>query len=165
MCTCLRVCGSAARTDAFHPPWPIQGHRLCVRRTDDWWRLSLKQGPSFINNDFLGDDTWSQNEWAKTSGVMRARPSSSPRADKALRQVICHNEIKVRVGVITDSLRDYFCLNSVLFFLIYVLKRVSDKDTNVSSNVLFPMHTKMKTVAKETSLRGLSARPTTSNLH
>lgn len=31
-------------------------------------------------------------------------PSSGPRADKALGQVICHNEIKVRVGVITDSL-------------------------------------------------------------
>lgn len=48
---------------------------------------------------------------------MRVRLSSSLRADKALRLVICHTQFKVRVGVITDRLPEHFFFS---FLLIYV---------------------------------------------
>lgn len=52
---------------------------------------------------------------------MRVRLSSSLGADKALRPVICHTEIKVRVGVITDWQLDYyFFFKFYYFLLIYV---------------------------------------------
>lgn len=51
---------------------------------------------------------------------MSVKPSSSLRARTAIKPAICHTEIKVRVGVITDWQLDYFCFKFYSLILIYV---------------------------------------------
>lgn len=100
---------------------------------------------------------------------MSVRPSSSLGARTAIKQVIYHTEIKVRVGVITDWQLDYFCFKFFSLILIYVqLKSLIVLFSTMNSNAfsLIPQ-AQREECGTETPQMGLSvtARPTTSNLH